>query len=120
MRRDLCVLAGIGLCVAFSMVAAAQQPTIPPGQQPPQQMRERARPPAEQQPAQSEGAQSRQERRPAPPEEKSSVTHHSARIGGQTINYTATAASYNIKADDGTVKASMFYVAYVKDGSDPT
>ena len=48
------------------------------------------------------------------------VTHHSARIGGQTINYTATAATYNIKADDGTVKATMFYVAYTKDGvADP-
>ena len=119
MRRLLCLLAGIGLSVAFGAVAAAQQPTIPPGQQPPQQVRERTRPPAEQQSGQSESAQSRQERRPAPPEEKSSVTHHTARIGGQAINYTATAATYNIKADDGTVKASMFYVAYVKDGSDP-
>ena len=29
-----------------------------------------------------------------PPEEKTSVTHHSARIGGQQINYTATAGTY--------------------------
>ena len=67
----------------------------------------------------TEGAQSKKER-PAVLEEKSSVTHHSARVGGQTINYTATAATYNIKADDGTVKATMFYVAYTKDGvADP-
>lgn len=54
--------------------------------------------------------------RPAPPmEEKSSVTRGSVRIGGQQINYTATAANYIIKADDGTPKASFFFVAYTKD-----
>ena len=119
MRRDWCVLAGI--CLSFGLSAvAAQTPTVPSGQQPPQQQRERTRPPAEQTAASGEGTQGKQEKRPAVPEEKSSVTHHSARIGGQTINYTATAATYNIKADDGTVKATMFYVAYVKDGvADP-
>jgi carboxypeptidase C (cathepsin A) len=54
-------------------------------------------------------------RRLPPPEEKSSVTHHSAHIGGQQVNYTATAANYIIKADDGTPKASFFFVAYTKD-----
>ncbi len=49
-------------------------------------------------------------------EEKSSVTHHSARIGGQQINYTATAANYVIKSDDGAPKASFFFVSYTKDG----
>lgn len=53
---------------------------------------------------------------PPPPVEKSSVTHHSARIGGEEINYTATAATYVIKADDGTPKATFFFVAYTKDG----
>src|SRR5271154_4660763 len=56
---------------------------------------------------------------PAPrgpaPEEKTSVTHHQARIGGQTISYTATAGNYVIKADDGTPKASFFFVSYTKD-----
>ena len=49
------------------------------------------------------------------PEEKTSVTHHGARIGGQQINYTATAGTYVVKADDGTPKATFFYVAYTKD-----
>jgi carboxypeptidase C (cathepsin A) len=49
------------------------------------------------------------------PEEKSSVTHHSIRIGGQEIQYTATAANYVLKSDDGTPKASMFFVAYTRD-----
>jgi len=54
----------------------------------------------------------------APLEEKSSVTHHSARVGGAEINYTATAANYVMKAEDGTPKASFFFVAYTKDGAD--
>ena len=49
------------------------------------------------------------------PEEKTSVTHHQARIGSQTISYTATAGNYVIKADDGTPKASFFFVSYTKD-----
>src|SRR5271165_6243463 len=50
-----------------------------------------------------------------PPEERSSVTHHKGRVGGQPISYTATAATYIVKADDGTPKASFFFVAYTKD-----
>jgi carboxypeptidase C (cathepsin A) len=49
------------------------------------------------------------------PEEKNSVTRHKGRVGGQDINYTATAANYVIKADDGTPKVSIFFVSYVKD-----
>jgi len=89
----------------------ASQMTVPQAQQPPQQQRERARP------AEPQQGESGQRRGPAP-EEKTSVTHHSARIGGQQINYTATAATYVIRADDGSPKATMFYVAYTKDGVD--
>src|SRR5262245_51803505 len=54
--------------------------------------------------------------RPAPPpEEKSSVPHNSVHIGGQQINYTATAATYNIKAAYGSPKATFFFVSYTKD-----
>lgn len=54
--------------------------------------------------------------RPAPPpEEKSSVTKGSVRINGQEIKYAATAATYVIKADDGTPKATFFFVGYTKD-----
>ena len=92
---------------------AASQMTVPEAQQPPQQQRERARP---SEPQQGEGGQ----RRGPAPEEKTSVTHHTARIGGQQISYTATAATYVIRADDGSPKATMFYVAYTKDGVDAT
>ena len=100
MWRNRCVLTGIAILFGLG-TAAAQQQTVPPGQQPPQR-RERTRLPAEQAAPQSEGAHEKQAQHLPAPEEKSVVTHHSARIGGQTINYTATAATYNIKADDGT------------------
>jgi carboxypeptidase C (cathepsin A) len=69
------------------------------------------------QPQQAQQGEQGQPRRGPAPEEKSSVTHHSARIGGQQINYTATAATYVIKADDGTPKATFFFVAYTKEDS---
>ncbi len=56
---------------------------------------------------------------PAPPpkvEEKTSTTAHTIRIGGATVNYTATAGTQVLKKEDGTPTASMFYVAYTKDG----
>lgn len=49
-----------------------------------------------------------------PPEEKTSRTEHTARIGGQEIKYTAIAGTMNLKKDDGTVTASIFYTAYTK------
>ena len=54
------------------------------------------------------------------PPENSVSTHHSLKIGPETINYTATAATYIIKDDNGAPKASMFFTAYTKDGiADP-
>jgi carboxypeptidase C (cathepsin A) len=100
----------------------SSQDTVPDAQRPfGGQQAQRTRMPAESQPqtGQPEGGREQQPRRAPVPEEKSSVTHHTARIGGQQISYTATAATYLIRADDGTPKASMFYVAYTKDGQDP-
>src|ERR1044071_137021 len=58
--------------------------------------------------------------RPAPPpEEKSSVTHHTARIGGQQIAYTATAATYIVKADHGPPKAVFFFLAHTRGRTEP-
>src|SRR5579875_260941 len=54
----------------------------------------------------------------APPkvEEKTSRTGHSIQINGQTINYTAIAGTMLLKKEDGTPTASIFYIAYTKDG----
>jgi carboxypeptidase C (cathepsin A) len=52
----------------------------------------------------------------APPEEKSSVTHHVLTLDSKRYPYTATAANLLLKDDDGTVKASLFYIAYTLEG----
>ncbi|MDE3127722.1 MAG: peptidase S10, partial [Gemmatimonadota bacterium] len=44
------------------------------------------------------------------------VTHHSATIGGQKIDYAATTGTYVVRDDAGTPKATFFFVAYTKDG----
>ena len=49
------------------------------------------------------------------PKEESSVTHHTIKIAGQEISYTATAGNVLIREGDDAV-ASMFYVAYTRDG----
>src|SRR5262245_34145877 len=60
------------------------------------------------------------EKKPPAPEEKTVQTKHSVRIGGQEIKYTATAGTILLKLEDGTPKASVFYIAYTKDDvSDP-
>ncbi|HEV8581647.1 MAG TPA: peptidase S10 [Thermoanaerobaculia bacterium] len=51
-----------------------------------------------------------------PPEEKASVTRHSLTLNGQKLPYTATAGNLLLKDEEGTVKASVFYVAYTLDG----
>ena len=49
-----------------------------------------------------------------------SVTRHSGSFGGQRIAYTATASETYLKAEDGTPKASIFSIAYVKEPRDPS
>ncbi len=44
------------------------------------------------------------------------VTHHSATIGGQKLDYTATSGTYVVRDDAGRPKASFFFVAYTRDG----
>lgn len=117
------VVSGLALLLAAGTAAAQGNPqqrermTIPPEQQPQQQ---RGRMPGQQQQQQRESAQGERPFHAPLPEEKSSVTHHSARVGGQTVNYTATAATYIIRADDGEPKATFFFVAYTKDGVQDT
>ena len=52
------------------------------------------------------------------PKETSAVTKHVLTLDGQRIAYTATAGTLILRDDKGKAKASMFYVAYVKDGAD--
>src|SRR5690349_2246888 len=52
--------------------------------------------------------------------ETQSVTHHKLTLGGSEITYTATAGTLLLREEDGKKQASVFYVAYTKEGvSDP-
>lgn len=103
-------ISSLVIFILFS--AAVVHAQAEPGQRP-----TRGRPEQQQQPNQATAPAAASQQRPVP-EEKSSVTHHSAKIGGQQVNYTANAATYNIKADDGTPKATFFFVSYTKDDTD--
>ena len=89
--------------ILFATSAAAHRVPL----QEPQQQSSQAKP--------TEGAPGKPAEKPAPPVEKFSVTHQSAKIGGQQINYTATVGTYVIKDDAGEAKATFFFVGYVKD-----
>lgn len=59
------------------------------------------------------------------PTEERSVTQHSVVINGQTINYTATAGTMILKEEkeekgEPKAKASIFFIAYTKDGVENT
>jgi len=47
------------------------------------------------------------------------TTNHTITINGQVIAYTARAGTMIMKDDDGTPRASVFFVSYTKDGADP-
>jgi carboxypeptidase C (cathepsin A) len=107
MRPTIAFVVGAALAMHAGSVAA---------QRPGAQSRVRRAPEA-----QAEAPARPEARPPMPPVEKSSATQHSARVGGQTVNYTATAATYVIRDDAGDPKATFFFVAYTKDGvTDPS
>jgi carboxypeptidase C (cathepsin A) len=51
------------------------------------------------------------------PREIVSETRHSVKIGGETIQYKATAANLLLKDETGKPKANLFYIAYTKEGT---
>jgi carboxypeptidase C (cathepsin A) len=121
-RLKAVVRCGSGLGVLFlagalgaqnAPQAARAETTVPQGQRP--QGPQRA-PAAASAPAAAPDENAAPKYHEPAPEEKTVVTHHSARIGGKTINYTATVGTYVVRADNGAPKATFFYVAYTKDG----
>jgi len=49
-------------------------------------------------------------------EEKAVATQHQVTIQGKTVKYTATAGTMLLKDDKGKPEATIFYIAYTKDG----
>jgi carboxypeptidase C (cathepsin A) len=52
------------------------------------------------------------------PEDKVVVTQHASRIAGAELRYTATTGTLVMRDEDGKAKATIFFVAYSKDGED--
>lgn len=99
----------VSLLVATVLPLGAQRGSRPdPGSAPPAAA------------APSSGAASAAPPAAAKMEEKTSRTQHTLTIGGQSVAYTATAGTMVLRKEDGTATASLFYIAYVKDGvTDP-
>ena len=57
----------------------------------------------------------KEEKKDTAEKEKLSITHHSVRVGGRAINYTATAGLMPLRDDAGKLKGHIFYTAYVAD-----
>jgi len=49
-----------------------------------------------------------------------SISHHRILLDGQWIDYTAEAGTLTLEDEDGSEKAHIFYVAYTRDGGEPT
>jgi carboxypeptidase C (cathepsin A) len=49
------------------------------------------------------------------PEEKISMTHHSIKINGTTLNYKAFAGYLPMKDEAGKLRANIFFTSYIKD-----
>jgi carboxypeptidase C (cathepsin A) len=52
-----------------------------------------------------------------PVKEKIATSSHSVLIGASRVNYTATAGTLLLQEEDGTPRASIFFVAYTRDGA---
>ena len=48
--------------------------------------------------------------------DRSSTTQHLVEIDGKRVAYTATAGTLVLRDEDGAAKASIFYIAYTRDG----
>ena len=57
-----------------------------------------------------------EEKKPSMIEDREEVTNHDVQIGGQPVAYTAHAGTMVLREEDGTPKAEVFYIAYMKKG----
>ena len=56
---------------------------------------------------------------PADREPEVSVTRHTGTFGGQRVAYTATAGEIFLRAENGTARAAIFSISYVREPRDP-
>ena len=103
MQRFVLLMVAASLVIFAGAQATAQAPDAKPGEK------------SEAKPGEKAGEKTDKAKDEKKPEEKVVQTKHSIKIGGQEIKYTATAGTILLKLEDGTPKASVFYVAYTKD-----
>ncbi|MCX6856846.1 MAG: hypothetical protein NTV80_18300, partial [Verrucomicrobia bacterium] len=56
------------------------------------------------------------DKKPDEKADKKSETEHSITLGGQKIDFTATAGTLALKDAEGKTTADIFYIAYIKKG----
>jgi carboxypeptidase C (cathepsin A) len=96
MRHNLFMLSSI--LFALLLAGAAQQSAEEP------------------KPAEAKPAGKAAEKAKEPEEEKPVVTHHSMRVGGRELKYTATTGMMPIRDAKGDTEAHIFFMAYTLDG----
>lgn len=88
------------------------------GQQPPADHKSEAAKPEQKKPDDKKAEDKKDDSKAKPDEkaDKKSETKHSITVGGQKIDYTATAGVISLKDAEGKPTAEIFYIAYTRDG----
>jgi carboxypeptidase C (cathepsin A) len=103
---------GIGALVALLVLPGAALSEEPP---PPAQTNSAAEPAAAGEQAQAKAAEKEAEADRLPP---ASITHHTIRLGGEALPYSAKAATVPLRDAHEKMLASIFYVAYMREPQD--
>lgn len=101
----------LSLLLAAALLAAASLPALAKPNDDAKKEKPAAKEDAKEAPAKEEPKKEEEKKADDAP----AVTHGTVTIDGKEVAYTATAGKMLIKADDGTPKAHVFYVAYTKD-----
>src|SRR5262249_45102067 len=100
-------IAGMAMCFALPAPAAAQKPG--------EKSSEKTDKNDKSDKSDKSGDKKEEKKDEKKPEEKMVQTKHTIKIGGQELRYTASAGTLLLKLEDGTPKASVFYIAYTRD-----
>src|SRR5215470_1663821 len=103
------------LWVGMMLLSCAAQPQATLAQKPGEKSPEKTDQADKSDKGEKAGEKKEEKRDEKKPEEKMVQTKHSIKIGASEIKYTATAGTILLKLEDGTPKASVFYIAYTKD-----
>jgi carboxypeptidase C (cathepsin A) len=103
------------LWVGMMLAWCAAQPTALLAQKPGEKSAEKTDKTDQSDKGDKAGEKKEEKKEEKKPEEKMVQSKHAIKIGGQEIKYTATAGTILLKLEDGTPKASVFYIAYTKD-----